>query len=66
MTMFQNLFRSMRGSERLQARCEACGRRAAWTYAEAKAAFGPDATPMAIRARLRCAACGAARATVWI
>ncbi|MBU1376141.1 MAG: hypothetical protein KKE02_24060 [Alphaproteobacteria bacterium] len=67
MTMFQNLHRSMSGSHTLKFQCEACGHRAALTAAEARASCGPDATPMDIRRRARCKACGAeARARVWI
>lgn len=59
--MFQTLARTMRAHDVLTARCEACGRQARWTQAQAFRAFGPDASPFAIRKRLRCGACGSDR-----
>lgn len=67
MTMFQNLHRSMSFADRLKIRCELCGHQAALTAAEARARCGPDATPMLIRRRARCSACGAKGSVqVWI
>ncbi len=64
--MFQNLNRSMDGHERLSAECEACGRRAVWSKAQACWLFGPDATPADIRRRLTCTDCGRSAARVRI
>jgi DNA-directed RNA polymerase subunit RPC12/RpoP len=67
MTMFQNLHRSMTGAQTLKVQCEVCDHRATLGAAEAKAACGPDATPMDIRRRARCTACGTeGRVRVWI
>jgi hypothetical protein len=67
MQMFQNLFRTMKGSDQLKVHCEPCRRLISWTYAEAVAHCGPDATPMDVRARVRCTACGRrGQAQVWI
>lgn len=67
MQMFQNLHRTMKGGDRLKIQCVPCAHLAAWTQAEAQARCGGDATPMDIRARARCTACGErGRARVWI
>lgn len=65
--MFQNLHRSMAPGQTLKIQCEACRHLASLTAMEAKAACGPDATPMDIRRRAKCKACGAeGRVRVWI
>jgi hypothetical protein len=67
MTMFQNLHRSMASDQTLKIQCEACDHRATLAPADARVACGPDATPMDIRRRAKCRACGAeGRARVWI
>lgn len=65
--MFQNLHRTMKASDQLKIRCEACAHLATWSLEEAKARCGPDATPMDIRRRAKCRGCGAeGRVAVWI
>lgn len=65
--MFQNIHRSLAPSDTLKVQCEPCGHRTTWTYRDAVARCGPDATPSDIRRRLKCKACGAeGRARVWI
>jgi DNA-directed RNA polymerase subunit RPC12/RpoP len=59
--MFQNLHRTMTQGRPLRLACQDCDHRAAWDRAEAIARCGPDATPMDLRARLRCSACGSRR-----
>jgi len=67
MTMFQNLHRSMTSSQTLKLQCDVCRHLRTFTAADAKATFGPDATPMDIRRRASCRICRAAcRARVWI
>jgi ribosomal protein L37E len=67
MTMFQNLHRSLAASQTLKIECAGCGRRSTWTRAQAVAKLGPDATPVDIRRRLSCSACGSGgRARIWI
>jgi hypothetical protein len=67
MTMFQNLHRSLAESDTLKIQCEACQHRVTLSAVEARAACGPDATPMDIRRRAKCRNCGAeGRARVWI
>lgn len=67
MTMFQTLHRSLAPDRTLKIQCAACGHRATLAQAEAVARCGPDATPMDIRRRARCQACGAeGRARAWI
>jgi len=67
MTMFQTLRRVMHGAMTLKIVCEACGRQAAWTVAEAFARLGPDATPFEARRRLKCGGCGRkGHIRVWI
>jgi hypothetical protein len=67
MTMFQTLRRTLSAGATLKAECGACRRRVEFRQAEAFARFGPDASPFAIRARLRCEGCGARdRVEVWI
>lgn len=67
MTMFQTLHRSMASAQTLKMQCEACDHRATLSAREAKAACGPDATPMDIRRRARCKVCGTeGRVRVWI
>lgn len=55
----------MRAGQTLKLSCEPCERRAALSYADAVATFGPDATPMDIRAKAVCKVCGG-KAKVWI
>lgn len=65
--MFQTLHRTMGPQETLKLQCDGCDRRTTWTYAQAVAHCGPDATPSDIRRRLKCQGCGAeARARIWI
>lgn len=65
--MFQNLHRSLDQGQTLKLQCEACGHLATLTAADAKVRCGADATPMDIRRRARCRACGAeGRVRVWI
>ncbi len=65
--MFQNLHRTMGREDTLKIRCEACDHQTAWSYAEAVRRCGPDATPMDIRRRSKCKACGVAgRVRAWI
>lgn len=67
MTMFQNLHRSMTRADTLKFRCEVCDRQTALSQADARKLCGSDATPMAIRRRAKCKACGArGRVRVWI
>lgn len=67
MTMFQNLHRSMPSAQTLKVQCGACRHLARLTAAEAKARFGPDATPADIRRRAKCRECGASGvAQAWI
>lgn len=67
MTMFQNLHRSLAQGDTLKMQCEVCDHRVAFAAPQARRACGPDATPMDIRRRARCKACGAeGRARVWI
>lgn len=54
--MFQTLQRVMGPSDALQAACR-CGHRKTWPWREAFAVFGPDATPVDVRRRVRCAPC---------
>lgn len=64
--MFQNLHRTMRPYQLLKVQC-ACQHRAVFNRAQAAATFGPDATPMDIRDRATCSACGArGQARIWI
>jgi hypothetical protein len=66
-TMFQTLHRSLGAAQALKIECEACAHRVTLPAAAAKRLCGPDATPMDIRRRARCKACGAdGRARVWI
>lgn len=66
--MFETLARVMTASSQtLKIRCRVCGRRTAWTRAEAMAALGAHASPFAVRRRLVCKRCGArGGADVWI
>jgi hypothetical protein len=65
--MFQNLHRTMNGSDQLKIQCVPCQHLATWVHAEATRSCGPDATPMEIRARARCTACGRlGQVRVWI
>lgn len=64
--MFQTLARTMNAKDSVTARCEACGHQARWTQAQAFAAFGPDASPYAVRRRLRCSRCGGGAIQAWI
>jgi hypothetical protein len=67
MTMFQNLHRSMTSGQSLKIRCEACDHQTTLTHCEAVKRCGPDSTPMDIRRRAKCKACGVeGRARVWI
>lgn len=67
MTMFQNLHRSLGSGQTLKIQCEACGHLATLSQAQAKAACGPDATPMDIRRRAKCKVCHVeGRVRVWI
>lgn len=67
MTMFQNLHRSLAPSQTLKLRCECCDHHATLSYDQAVARCGPDATPMDIRQRAKCKACGTeGRVRVWI
>lgn len=43
--MFQNLRRTMKASDTLKIRCEACDYAKVWTQAQAFQRFGPDAAP---------------------
>ena len=66
MTMFQTLHRTMSPGDTLKIACP-CGHGVCWPYPQAVARCGPDATPMDIRRRCRCEACGAeGRVRVWI
>lgn len=67
MTMFQNLHRSMTEADTLKIRCEVCDHQTALSKDAARKLCGADATPMDIRRRARCKACGTAgRVRVWI
>jgi hypothetical protein len=69
MTMFQNLARTMEPGDMLKIECVRCGRRTAWSKAEASLRLGDHAAPYDIRRRLRCSGCGArggGRVKVWI
>lgn len=67
MQMFQNLHRTMKGADTLKIQCVPCDHLATWVQREASARCGPDATPMDIRDRARCTACGArGQVRVWI
>jgi len=57
----------MSPSQTLKIQCDGCRHLGRFTAAEARATFGPDATPMDIRRRATCRVCRAAgRARVWI
>jgi len=62
MQMFQTLHRTM-SHRPLRLTCQDCGHEAAWNRSEAMRRCGPDATPMDLRHRLRCGACGSRRAS---
>jgi predicted RNA-binding Zn-ribbon protein involved in translation (DUF1610 family) len=65
--MFQTIRRTLRSDQTLKLQCEACDHRLALSAAQARAACGPDATPMDIRRRAKCRVCGAeGQARVWI
>lgn len=67
MTMFQTLHRSLSADRTLKLRCEGCGHQRTLSAREAFDRCGSDATPMDIRRRARCQACGAERrVAVWI
>jgi hypothetical protein len=67
MGLFETLSRTMKVTDTLKLRCDACGHRASFDCATAQALFGPDASPFAIRRRARCRYCGVTgRVTVWI
>lgn len=53
MTMFQNLGRMMNYNQSLKVKC-ACGHQSEFSCKDAFALFGPDATPVDIRRRVRC------------
>ncbi len=60
------LDKSMRYHDRLHVRCR-CGHEGSFSQAEAVAVFGPDATPYAVKRRLRCSACAeVGHVEVWI
>jgi DNA-directed RNA polymerase subunit RPC12/RpoP len=61
MQMFQNLHRTMTAAKPLRITCQDCAHGVAWDRGEAMKRCGPDATPMDLRDRLRCGACGSRR-----
>jgi hypothetical protein len=61
MQMFQMIHRTMTTGHPLRITCQDCTHGVAWDRAEAIARCGPEATPMDLRDRLRCSACGSRR-----
>ena len=66
MTLFENLGRVMSPGDRLKLECEGCGRMVALPRDQAFRTFGAGATPMEVRRKAKCAACGGRRINVWV